>query len=194
MSFKSWRERQLLSQEKVAEMSGLSLRTIQRLEAGHRVSYSSLRSLAATYEVDVDSLEREFYAMNKSTEEEFVEIPRWVRIVDDTRWFGSPGPSRRDAHLIEMFNLGLAVVFFAASSLVTSGKVMSILRVGAVILLLCAYMVSRYIRVSDRYRLWRWAEGAAPLPTRTWKTRVAQYGYAFGVGLLSIALICWLAI
>ena len=43
MSFRSWRERKHLSQERVAEMSGLSLRTIQRLDAGHRVSYASLR-------------------------------------------------------------------------------------------------------------------------------------------------------
>jgi transcriptional regulator with XRE-family HTH domain len=194
MSFKSWREKQLLSQEKVAEMSGLSLRTIQRLEAGHRVSYGSLRALAATYEVDVDLLEREFYAVDKPADEEFVEIPRWVRIMDDTRWFGSPGPSRRDAHLIELFHLGMAIGFFVASLMVASGKVANILRVGAAVLLLGAYMVSRYIRVSDRYQLWRFAEGAAPMPLRTWKSRVAQYGYAFGVGLLSIVLVCWLAI
>lgn len=65
MSFKTWRERKRLSQEKVAEMSGLSLRTIQRLDAGHRVSYASLRALAGTFEMDVDLLERELYAVNR---------------------------------------------------------------------------------------------------------------------------------
>ena len=79
----------LLSQERVAEMSGLSLRTIQRLEAGHRVSYASLRALAATFEIDVDLLERELYAVNNSTDD-FVEIPRWVRLLDGRRWFGGP--------------------------------------------------------------------------------------------------------
>jgi transcriptional regulator with XRE-family HTH domain len=39
----------LLSQERVAEMSGLSLRTVQRLEAGHRVSYATLRTITAEY-------------------------------------------------------------------------------------------------------------------------------------------------
>ena len=87
MSFRSWRERKLLSQERVAEMSGLSLRTVQRLDAGHRVSYASLRALAATFEIDVDQLERELYAVNKTTDD-FVEVPRWVRILDDTRWLG----------------------------------------------------------------------------------------------------------
>ena len=56
MSFRSLRERKLLSQEQLAEKSGLSLRTIQRVEAGHRVRYASLRALAATFEMDVDLL------------------------------------------------------------------------------------------------------------------------------------------
>ncbi|MEL7373342.1 MAG: transcriptional regulator, partial [Pseudomonadota bacterium] len=30
----------------MAKQSGLSLRTIQRVEAGHRISYASLRALA----------------------------------------------------------------------------------------------------------------------------------------------------
>ena len=54
MSFGSIRERKLLSQEALAEQSGLSLRTIQRLEAGHRVSYASLRTLAAALQMDVE--------------------------------------------------------------------------------------------------------------------------------------------
>jgi transcriptional regulator with XRE-family HTH domain len=192
MSFKSWREKKLLSQERVAEMSGLSLRTVQRLEAGHRVSYATLRALAATYEVDVDLLEREFYAVNKPTDD-FVEIPRWVRLLDDTRWFGSPGPSRKDAHLIEAIIVGAAVALFVASLFVTSDGVAKILRVGAVIEMLAAYMVSRYIRLSDKYKLWPGAEGARPQAPHTWKSRVAQYTYAFGIGILSILMLCWFA-
>jgi transcriptional regulator with XRE-family HTH domain len=65
MNLRSLRERKLFSQERLAEISGLSLRTIQRLEAGHRVSYASLRSLAATLEIDVDLLERELYAYER---------------------------------------------------------------------------------------------------------------------------------
>ena len=59
VSFRSWRERMLLSQERIAEMSGLSVRTVQRLEAGHRVSYASLRALATAFKTDVDLLERD---------------------------------------------------------------------------------------------------------------------------------------
>lgn len=69
-------------------MSGLGLRTVQRLQAGHRVSYASLRALAATFEIDVDLLERELYAMNKPADD-FVEIPRWIRLLNDRLWFGA---------------------------------------------------------------------------------------------------------
>ncbi|MDY0021399.1 DUF805 domain-containing protein [Arenimonas caeni] len=44
------------SQEQLAELSGLNLRTIQRLEGGARVSTESLRALAAVFEVPAESL------------------------------------------------------------------------------------------------------------------------------------------
>jgi transcriptional regulator with XRE-family HTH domain len=44
------------SQEQLARLSGLNLRTIQRLESGARVSMESLRALAAIFEVPAQSL------------------------------------------------------------------------------------------------------------------------------------------
>lgn len=44
------------SQEQVSKLSGLNLRTIQRLEAGARISTESLRALAAVFDVPADSL------------------------------------------------------------------------------------------------------------------------------------------
>lgn len=44
------------SQEQLADLSGLNLRTIQRLESGSKISTESLRSLAAVFEVPADSL------------------------------------------------------------------------------------------------------------------------------------------
>ncbi|MGN6283313.1 DUF805 domain-containing protein [Frateuria sp.] len=44
------------SQEQVAELSGLNLRTIQRLESGAKVSTESLRALAAVFDVPAESL------------------------------------------------------------------------------------------------------------------------------------------
>ena len=69
-----------LSQEQLAESSGLSLRTVQRVEGGHRVSYASMRALAGALEVDVDKLELELFAMD-NTAAEYREMPLWVRLL-----------------------------------------------------------------------------------------------------------------
>jgi transcriptional regulator with XRE-family HTH domain len=50
------RERRAWSQEHLAEVSGLGLRTIQRIEKTGAASYESVRSLAAVLEVDVAHL------------------------------------------------------------------------------------------------------------------------------------------
>lgn len=43
------------SQEQLAWLSGLNLRTIQRLESGAKISTESLRALAAVFEVPAES-------------------------------------------------------------------------------------------------------------------------------------------
>src|SRR5215475_1474803 len=44
------------SQEQLAELSGLSVRTIQRLERGQTASVESLKSLGAVFETDFSNL------------------------------------------------------------------------------------------------------------------------------------------
>ncbi|TMJ01921.1 MAG: helix-turn-helix domain-containing protein [Alphaproteobacteria bacterium] len=44
------------SQEQLAELSGLSVRTIQRLERGHPSSVESLKALGAVFEIDFSKL------------------------------------------------------------------------------------------------------------------------------------------
>lgn len=46
------------SQEQLAEMAGLSVRTIQRIERGQTVGLESLKSLAAVFEVDLSQLHK----------------------------------------------------------------------------------------------------------------------------------------
>ena len=190
MSFRSWRERMRLSQERVAQMSGLSLRTVQRLEAGHRVSYASLRALAATFEIDIDLLERELYAVSNSTDD-FVEIPRWLRLLDGRRWFGGRGLSRRDVVVIEAFCVMCAVIALAASFLAKENTRVFEARVSA-IELLCCYLTAGSIRIADRYKLWPGSETAPPEGPRTWRTITAEYAFMFGVGILGIATGFWL--
>lgn len=53
---KRWREERHWSQEHIADLSGLGLRTIQRIETGEAASHESLLALAAAYNVDVMAL------------------------------------------------------------------------------------------------------------------------------------------
>jgi transcriptional regulator with XRE-family HTH domain len=53
---RSERERRAWSQEHLAEVTGLGLRTIQRIEKTGTASYESARSLAAVFEVEVATL------------------------------------------------------------------------------------------------------------------------------------------
>ena len=65
------------SQQQLADASGLSVRTIQRIENGQTPSVETLKSLAAVFEVDFSTLNPE-EAVNPSTREE-EEAFRYVR-------------------------------------------------------------------------------------------------------------------
>ncbi len=56
---KAQREQRAWSQEHLAEVTGLGLRTIQRIETTGTASYESARSLAAVFEVEVAKLRDE---------------------------------------------------------------------------------------------------------------------------------------
>ncbi len=61
------------SQEQLAEICGLSTRTIQRIERGQKPSLETLKSLAAVFEIDVTDLSKEPTMSNQaalSTKEE----------------------------------------------------------------------------------------------------------------------------
>lgn len=47
------------SQEQLAEISGLSVRTVQRIERGQNAGLESLKSLAAVFEIDLVDLQLE---------------------------------------------------------------------------------------------------------------------------------------
>lgn len=177
------------SQERVAEMSGLSVRTVQRLEAGHRVSYASLRALATAFKTDVDLLEREFYAVKLSADE-FIEIPRWVRLLHDKVWWGGPRLSRRDFLVVEALCLVFAVIGVGICLLVRHNERPSgALRMIAIIPVACCYLVAVTIRMMDKYQLWPGSKNAPPEKPRTGRTIVADYTFMFAVGILGTAAI-----
>lgn len=53
------------SQEQLAQFSGLSVRTIQRIEHGHNAGLESLKCLAAVFELDVSVIQKERYSGNE---------------------------------------------------------------------------------------------------------------------------------
>jgi transcriptional regulator with XRE-family HTH domain len=66
MAMKALRQERKWSQEQLADFSGLSLRTIQRIESSNKAGYESLRALASAFEIEISALELEL-AMDKSS-------------------------------------------------------------------------------------------------------------------------------
>jgi len=146
-----------LSQENLAEICGLSLRTIQRVESGHRVSFSSLRSLASAFEIDVDKLERELYAM-VNISDDFIEVPLWVRVSMGRGWFSA---SRREHQKIEVFFLISGLVFCILSMFLPERptplfniQIDHLILSGGLLQFFGAYWMSLKLRLGDKYQLW----------------------------------------
>ena len=67
-----------LSQEQLAQMSGLNVRTIQRVESGHNASVETLKCLASALDVDIETLNQEAYTMDKDTAG-WQNLPFWLK-------------------------------------------------------------------------------------------------------------------
>ncbi|GAA0859831.1 helix-turn-helix transcriptional regulator [Aliiglaciecola litoralis] len=67
MIVKRLREKQNWSQKQLATLSGLSTRTIQRIESGNKASLESLKSLASVFEIDISKLQEEIIVIDKTS-------------------------------------------------------------------------------------------------------------------------------
>ena len=158
MLIRKLREDRGISQEQLAEATQLSLRTIQRVEAGHRVSYASLRALAATFDINVDLLERELYAMN-TTKNEYIEKPLWVRLM-----FGLPSLGRLNRSGLIRHEVSLivyAIFAYMASFIVPRVEfsfwnltTIDALHFSAFSALFVAYIASVTFRLRDKFKAW----------------------------------------
>jgi transcriptional regulator with XRE-family HTH domain len=79
MIVKKLRAKKSWSQDQLATLAGVSLRTIQRVEAGNTASLETLKSLASVFEIEISRLTEEIVVINKATEE-WKNVPRWVSI------------------------------------------------------------------------------------------------------------------
>jgi transcriptional regulator with XRE-family HTH domain len=97
MIVKKLREEKHWSQEQVATMAGLSLRTIQRVEAGNPASKETLKSLASVFEIEVSKLTERVKVIDKESED-WQNVPFWVS-------FGLIGIKERKKAILCIFTL-----------------------------------------------------------------------------------------
>jgi len=170
MFIKRLRKQNHLSQEQLAESTKLSLRTIQRVEGGHRVGFASLRALAVYFEMDVDILEQELYSMDKIIEE-YKDFPLWLRLYIGSGWFSA---TRREFQRIELFFVVCSIItaiFWLSSFIWTYGlapfpfmevNIAELIGFCSILLLLGAYNNSITIRLGDKYDVWSRLEATQP--------------------------------
>lgn len=162
MVIKGLRQERSWSQEQLAELSGLSLRTVQRIESSNSISVDSLAALARAFDIDVVDLEKEL-VMDKATSE-WKKRPAWVRGL----FIGS---SRIQMHkqqhrtveaaalLAGVFFVGLGLIG-AYGLLVEADRVVPLLAAGS-LLFLGAYLMTAVARVGDRHDVWSFMDSGA---------------------------------
>ncbi|HEX3397759.1 MAG TPA: hypothetical protein VHS76_13730 [Steroidobacteraceae bacterium] len=131
--------------------------------------------------------------MNESADDDYVEIPRWVRIMSDRLYFGGQRLCRRDFRLVELLCIACGVIVFAVSFLITENSRAQVIRSCAFGAVLCGYFVAANIRILDRYKLWPGSKNAPPATPRTSRSRTAEYAFLFGIGILGTVTLWWLA-
>ena len=170
MFIKNLRKNSHQSQEQLAEISGLSLRTIQRVESGHRVGFSSLRALAKTFDINVDLLEQELYSMDNMIKE-YKDFPLWLRLYIGSGWFSA---TRKEFQRIEILFVVFAVFsasFWLSSFYFSYGtaplpfidvSIGNLIGFCSVLSFLGAYNNSISIRLGDKYDIWSKLEATQP--------------------------------
>jgi len=135
-----------LSQEQLAQMSGLSVRTIQRIESGHSPSLESLKCLASVLEVDVATLNQEKFVMRK-------ESNNWQNLPVGLKWlfalnFFSLRPNRHAAINVEVVSHVFGFLFCLL------GLINEPALIGGIIMLSNAYLFRLHIWLGDKYGAW----------------------------------------
>ena len=135
-----------LSQEQLAQMSGLNVRTIQRIESGHNASLESLKCLASALEVDIETLNQEAYTMDKSSTG-WQNLPFWLKC-----WFFLNFLSVRTTRVVAKRILVISHIFgflFCVFGFVSEAAL-----AGGLILLANAYLFALLLWQGDKYGIW----------------------------------------
>ncbi len=137
MIVKKLRDKNNWSQEQLATMTGLSIRTIQRVESGQNASLETLKCLASVFEVDIEKLTEEITVIDKESAK-WLAQPWWFRAS-----FLGIG-SRRCVIWIEL----LCLIAGFVSWFLTSDRIL------APTCFLSAYITGWYVRYGDEKDVW----------------------------------------
>lgn len=137
MIVRKLRKRHNWSQEQLAELCGLNVRTIQRIEKGKQASIESLMSIASVFEVDISKLTEDITVIDKKSEE-WKNLPLLFRI----NMFGIG--TRRTAICLEVFILlaAFSCWFIAPDNAATP------------LVFLVAYSQIWLVRYGDEKQIW----------------------------------------
>ncbi|AOE49447.1 helix-turn-helix domain-containing protein [Kangiella sediminilitoris] len=141
MVIKKLREQKQWSQEQLSILSGISIRTIQRIESGNRASLESLKALASVFETNIETLQKEIIVIDKTTED-WKSKPWWYRI----NMLGIK--DRKSLIHLERFCLFLGLSFWVA------GFFSKGFLIGASPLFLSAYVAALTVRKGDKDKIW----------------------------------------
>ncbi len=135
-----------MSQEQLAQMSGLNVRTIQRIESGQNASLESLKCLAAVLEVEISTLKQEKFMIDKSSEQ-WRKLPLHLK---GFFWFNLmlEQPARRTAKRVLVASHISGYLACLAGLYSPAGLA------GGLIMLANAYLFHLVMWMGDRYGIW----------------------------------------
>ncbi|MFC0167289.1 helix-turn-helix domain-containing protein [Pseudoduganella danionis] len=153
MILKQLRLSHRLSQEQLAQMSGLNVRTIQRIESGHKASVESLKCLAAALEVDISTLEQEKFVMDKHSEN-WKKLPLWLKCMFSLNFL--------DIHIARATSRRITIISHISGFLFCLlGLINQASLVGGLIMLVNAYLFTYLTWLGDQNGIWYDSPGTA---------------------------------
>jgi DNA-binding XRE family transcriptional regulator len=146
MILKQLRLSRHISQEQLAQMSGLNVRTIQRIESGHKASVESLKCLASVFEVDISTLNQEKFMIDKKSDN-WQTLPLWIKC-----WFmfnfldmrPVRGVAKRAALMSHVTGFTFCLLGFVSDAALAGGLIM----------LSMAYLFELLIWQGDKLGIW----------------------------------------
>lgn len=153
MILKQLRLSRNLSQDQLSQMSGLNVRTIQRIESGHKASVESLKCLAAALEVDIPTLEQEKFVIDKHSDN-WKKLPFWLKCFFTINFLDiafSRSTARRIILLSHVSGFIFCVIGFRNEAALAGGLIM----------LANAYAFQGITLLGDKHGIWYDAPTAA---------------------------------